>query len=373
MKILFALAGLHRVDRGAEIAFTSIAEQLARSGDDVTLIGTGPERSEAAYQYIGVPAIDRGRFERLPSLPLFRDETAWEDASFLPGLMKAYRPKDYDVTLTCAFPFTNWALRRPVLGRPRPAHVFVTQNGDWPACSDTMEYRFFGCDGLVCINPDYYERNSQRYRCALIPNGVDLARFSPGEQERERFGLPRDASVVLMVSALIPSKNVAEGIEAVSRVPGAFLLVAGDGPLRSELRDFAEKLLPSRYGQLTVSPSQMPALYRSADVFLHLSRNESFGNVFIEALATGLPVVAYDLPRTRWILGSVGDLAESENLRSVGEQIAKALAAPRQGRKQRIERAAEFGWPRIAAQYRNFLREIAQDHGSGATRELGRR
>jgi len=369
VKILFALPGLHRVDRGAEIAFMSIASELARGGDEVTLIGSGPPRPDRPYSYISVPTISRKRFERLPSLPLFRNETAWEDACFAPGLLGAFDPSDYHVTLTCAFPFTHWVLRRPVLRGAKPAHVFVTQNGDWPAYSDKAEYRFFDCDGLVCINPDYYERNASRYRCALIPNGVNLARFTPGPAERERFGLP-SGPLVLMVSALIPSKNVAEAIEAVAAVPDATLVVAGDGPLRDQLRQLAEERLPGRYRQLTVPAADMPALYRSADVFLHLSRDESFGNVYVEALACGIPVVAYDSPRTRWIVGDTGFLADGPAPQSIGTQIAMAMGSG--DRRQRVERAVQFDWCNIAAQYRQFLARVVEGK-EGLTGSLGGR
>lgn len=292
---------------------------------------------------------------------MFRDETAWEDALFAPGLFTAYEPARYDVTLTCAYPFTNWVLRRPVLGGRRPRHVFVTQNGDWPAWSNDAEYQFFNCDGLVCINPEYYQRNADRYRCALIPNGVDTDRFKPGRAERERFDLPGSGPVVLMVSALIPSKNVAEGIEAVSAIPEATLVVAGDGPLRGELRKLADEKLPGRYRQLTVSSADMPALYRSADAFLHLSRDESFGNVFVEALACGLPVVSYDLERTRWILGEAGFLADPDGHGSVTTQIRLALTAGQEGSELRVQRAAQFDWSSIAGQYRQFLDKVVRD------------
>src|SRR4051794_22432571 len=135
MRILFALPGLLRVDRGAEIAFLSIASELARRGDEVTLIGSGPPRPDALYQYLQVPISSRERFERLPRLPVFRSETVWEEATFVPGLLRAYDPSAYDVTVTCSFPFTNWVLRKRTAGQRRPAHVFVTQNGDWPAYS----------------------------------------------------------------------------------------------------------------------------------------------------------------------------------------------------------------------------------------------
>ena len=65
----------------------------------------------------------------------------------------------------------------------------------------------------------------------------------------------------------------------------------------------------------------MPQLYQSADVFLHLAKEESFGNVFIEAMACGLPVIGHDTPRLRWILGDEGFLLDTENLAAVARQI----------------------------------------------------
>ena len=102
------------------------------------------------------------------------------------SLATVYRPADYDATVTCGFPFTNWMLRRPTLGA-RPLHVFVTQNGDWPAVSDDHEYRWFGCDGLVCTNPDYAERNAARWTVATIPNGIDPARYAAGRADRAHW------------------------------------------------------------------------------------------------------------------------------------------------------------------------------------------
>src|SRR5208283_3772169 len=110
-----------------------------------------------------------------PSLPLLRDECGYEELTFAPELIWNYNPKHYDITLTCSYPFTNWILRRPGISGPRPPHVFVTQNGEWPALASRSpgsksEYRFFGCDGLVCINPDFFERNKEYWNCRLIPN-----------------------------------------------------------------------------------------------------------------------------------------------------------------------------------------------------------
>lgn len=358
VRILFGLAGLHRVERGAEVAVISVASELAKAGHDVTLIGSGPPRPDRPYRYIHAPALDRRRFESFFRLPPLRSETGWEEASFAPGLLAKYRPGDYDITATCAFPFTHWALRRPVIRGTPPRHVFITQNGDWPAYSDNSEFRFFGCDGLVCTNPDYFERNRGRYKSALIPNGANLDVFTPGPAERARFGLPDEGPIILMVSALIPSKNVAEGIAAVAQLPGATLVVAGDGPLRDDLAKLAGDLLPGRYRQMTVPAGDMPALYRSADVFMHLSTDESFGNVFVEAMASGLPVVAHDTPRTRWIIGDSGFFPGSRTREALRDAISAALSRPAAAAKENRERAQAFSWPSIARQYADFFNEL---------------
>lgn len=362
MRILFALSGLHRVHRGAEVAFGQIGSELSKAGHDVTLIGSGPDRPGMPYRYIRARALDRKIFEGFPKIPALRNETAWEDASFSLGLLSKFRPSDYDITATCAFPFTHWALRRPAIGSKSPRHVFITQNGDWPAYSDDSEFRFFKCDGLVCTNADYLERNRGRYRCALIPNGVDLSAFAPGPGDRSRFGIPQDATVVLMVSALIPSKNVAEGIEAVARVPGAILVVAGDGPSRDELASLAADLLPGRYMQLTLTAADMPALYRTANVFMHLSVDESFGNVFVEAMATGLPVVAYDTLRTRWIIGDDAFFAQTRSPEGLAAAVSAAIEQSSFAAKVNRQRAHAFSWQDIAAKYAEFFEHVLADY-----------
>ena len=357
LRVAFALPGLHRVDRGAEIAFISVGSELAREGHEVTLIGSGPPRKGAPYRYLQAGLIPRERFERFPRLPALRSETSWEELTFLPGFHKVYRPDEFDVTLTCSFPWMNWALRTRRRNGRRPAHVFVTQNGIWPVQSDDREYGWFGCEGLVCINPEFHEIGRDRYPSALIPNGVDLPRFRAGRSDREAFGLPADKPVVLMVSALIASKQVELGIEAVSRLEGVHLAVAGDGPLRDQLRARADQLMPGRFHNFTTKADRMADVYRSADLFLHLSRDESFGNVYVEAMASGLPTVALDLPRTRWIVGDNATLVPDGNLDALSKGITGTLAEA-VNKDRLLQRAASFDWPVIARQYSDFLQDI---------------
>ena len=362
MKVLFALPGFHRCERGAEVALLSVADALASAGTEVTVMGSGPARPATQYSFIEVPSIRREHFERYPALPPLRSETAWEDMTFAIALMRDYRPGDYDAVVTCSFPFTHWALRRPA--KRKPLQIFVTRNGDWPAFSNDAEFQTFHCDGLACTNPDYYSRNKDNWDCALNPSGNDLERFSPGPSERERLGLPHDRPIVLMVSALIESKRVLDGIKATAELDNAVLVVAGDGPLRDEAEALASQLLPNRFLRVSLPASDMPALYRSADIFLHMSLLESFGNVFLEAWACGLPIVAHESERLRWIQGEGAPfLCDTQDPQTTAGRLKEALV---KGKSGALPLGMDkYTWPNIAQQYRSFLDQLAAKSLSG--------
>ncbi len=359
MRFLFALPGLHRFGRGAEVVFESVAQQVALRGEhEVTLVGSGQPRADRAYDFIHLPAASRDRFERWPKLPFLRHQFMYEELTFAAGLIGLPAIGEADVTMTCSYPYTNWALRRPRAGKRRPAHVFVTQNCDWPAVEQTGEARFFSCEGLIFTNPHYYERNRERWHSSLIPNGVDPARFHPGPQKKEEFGFPTDRPVVLMVSALESGKRVLEAMRAVAAVPDAYMVIAGDGPLRDEVDKLAADLLSGRFKRGTFRHEQMPDLYHSADLFLHTKIRESFGNVYIEALASGVPIVAHDDEVTRWILGEHATLVDTTSEPATTAAISDALRAPKDGAAAAEWARARYSWDVVAGKYVDFFLDV---------------
>jgi glycosyltransferase involved in cell wall biosynthesis len=363
LRVLFALPGLHRVARGAEVALESIAGELARRpGVEVTLIGSGQPRDDRPYRFLHSKCIDRRRFDWLPSIPLLRSACVWEEMTFAAGLMRKYQPDEFDVTVSCSYPFVNWILsRRSRFGR-RPLHVHVTQNGDWHVQTQRREYRHFRCDGLVCTNNEYYERHRHHHTSVLIPNGVDPQVFSPGLPNRTQFGLPEGETVVLMVSALIPSKRIAEGIASVARVAGVHMVVAGDGPDRAKLAAAGQQLLGSRFHLLQLERGQMPDLYRSCDVFLHMSKDEPSSNACIEALATGLPIVAQDRAVAWWTFEDQALLVDTSDERQVANAIARSMSMnlPQHQTARQELVLRRFVWSTIVDQYLGFFRGLIE-------------
>jgi glycosyltransferase involved in cell wall biosynthesis len=363
MKVLMALPGLHRVNRGAEVAFESVATELAcMKGFDVTVVGSGPEIPGRPYRYIPVKMIPRERFEKFPTFPPLRSEYCWEEATFAWSLHRVVQALHPDLTVTCSYPFVNWVLRglRDASGR-KSNHVFVTQNGDHPPRRTNSEYKLFHCDGLVCTNPEFYAYNKDTWRSVLIPNGIDVTLFSPGSGARVELGLPPEGKLVVMASALIPSKNVTLAVRAVAQIPGVTLAIAGDGPCRDEVDGLAHELLPGRYFRRNLRREQMPGFYRSGDAFLHLSRDESFGNVYIEALSCGTPVVAHDYGTTRWILGDRATLVDATDPTIIASALRQVLSVTQIDCSSSHQAVKErFAWPLIAAAYARFFREVRE-------------
>jgi glycosyltransferase involved in cell wall biosynthesis len=329
---------------------------------EVAVVGSGPRRPGEPYSYRRVSAVAREAFEHFPKFPYVRDHYAWEELFFAPGLLRAYSPRDFDVTVTCGYPYTNWVLRSRRRGN-RPAHVFVTQNGDWMVQAGNSEFKHFSCDGLVCTNPEYFQRHREKYRCALIPNGVDTKLFRPAPdraEARRKMGLPPDGPVILVVSALIASKRVTEAVRCAAAVSHAQLVIAGDGEQRRDVDALGNELLGPRYRRVSLPREQMPDLYRCGDALLHLSRDEAFGNVFVEALASGLPIVAHDTPVTRWIVEQEAHLLDTSDAQAMTQALSLAIAdrSPERVEARRAIAQRRFSWEIVARQYCEFFHDV---------------
>ena len=137
----------------------------------------------------------------------------------------------------------------------------------------------------------------------VVSNGVDLRAYSPGPADdriRQRYGLPAGQPLILSVGRLSPEKRVDVLLDAAARLepgyPGALIAVAGTGPDEARLRDQAQRLgVAGKVRFLGFVPdSDLAGLYRLADVFVVTSEAELQSLTTMEAMATGLAVVAVD-------------------------------------------------------------------------------
>ncbi len=136
------------------------------------------------------------------------------------------------------------------------------------------------------------------HKVTTIQNGVDLTRFGHhGRHEaRLRLGLPAEALVLGTVGRLDPVKDHATLIQAFAGLapahPDAALLIVGDGPCRSDLDRLVTGIGLENRVRLFGSRADVPVVLATMDVFVLPSVAEGMSNTILEAMATGLPVVA---------------------------------------------------------------------------------
>jgi glycosyltransferase involved in cell wall biosynthesis len=202
----------------------------------------------------------------------------------------------------------------------------------------------------------------------VVGRGVNSASFSPAKRDatlRAKWGVGDDQPVALCVSRFAPEKNfplVLDAYRAMRAVrPETRLVLVGDGPMAGELERTGMGVVVA--GRLV--NGALSAHYASADIFLFPSTTETFGNVTMEAMASGLAVVAYDYAAARQhiVHGRSGLLARVDDRISFIEHAA-ALARdlPRARLLGRHARAAAepLGWDQVVAGFEAVLRDTIQ-------------
>jgi len=197
----------------------------------------------------------------------------------------------------------------------------------------------------------------------VFGRGVDAELFTPRRRNlalRRAWCAAPDDLVALYVGRLAPEKNLNLAIEsyrAMQRVNATvkFVLV-GDGPLRAALQKKHPDLIfcGMRTGE------RLAEHYASADVFLFPSETETFGNVTLEALASGLAVVAYDYAAARLHIknGTNGILVPYGEALAFVDAAAKLARAPQalaDMRQQARQHAGSLDWQLVVKRFAAFL------------------
>lgn len=206
-----------------------------------------------------------------------------------------------------------------------------------------------------------------------VPNGVDARRFTPAEPAerailRARLSLPRDEPIALFVGRLERRKGLdillAAWADLLRRPAAPRLLIAGPGEAGPWARQ-AQAHGVQRWVTFLGRRADVADLYRSADLLVFPSRAEGCPNVVLEAMASGLPVVATDVAGNREAVGEdgkAGRLVPAEDPAALAEAVATlaASAALRRevGSAARQRALERFDIDRVGARYLSLYQEL---------------
>lgn len=194
-------------------------------------------------------------------------------------------------------------------------------------------------------------------KISTIPNGVDTSNFHPvssGSCISAKQKVGKDT--IICVAAFTSDKNHRALLDATLFLPQRVkIILVGRGPLAPSLKSHpACKSHDVEF--CSFPPADMPAVYHQARVFTLPSLSEAFGIVFLEALASGLNVVAHDGPTQRAVIGESGFFCDVMNSKSYAETLIEALTCERVN--QNCTRAQQFSWDNVARDYSRLFREV---------------
>ena len=245
-------------------------------------------------------------------------------------------------------------------------------------------------DYITAISASLKKRavsSGARCEIAIVPNGVDINKFSiflPTGQAgnfqfsinelKKKLGIENDEKVIITVSRLVKKNGIEDLIRAMELLlkekpePKCKLLVIGGGELEGRLKELSEELnLKERILFLgSVPHNEVPRYLWISDVFIRPSLSEGLGNVFLEAMAAGIPVIATPVGGIPDFLvdGETGLFCRPGNPESIKDRLNHLLndgdlleRLILNGKKKVKEK---YNWTLIAEEYSQIFKEILE-------------
>jgi glycosyltransferase involved in cell wall biosynthesis len=207
-----------------------------------------------------------------------------------------------------------------------------------------------------------------------IPPGVDIERFRPDAEQRERtrgrYGWTGDTPVVGFVGRFVPEKGVALLLQTLDRLKTPWrALFIGSGPLESDIRRWSRPRADHVRVETGVGHDEVPVYLNALDVLCAPSVTtgawrEQFGRMLIEAFACGVPVVASDSGEIPHVVKDAGVVAAERDRDAWLNAVERLLLDPARradlSRRGRERAVATYSWRVVARQHLDFFNELTR-------------
>ncbi|MCA9041084.1 MAG: glycosyltransferase family 4 protein [Planctomycetaceae bacterium] len=346
---------------GAEMVLDHLARELVNRGDYVLVMAP---RSRQPYDDRAPYFVERYRkpFSKHFGLRLL-----------LPRLLKLHRQINFDV-IHChaAYPpaYVARAFSKltgvPVVVRPHGSDILPGERmRKHPRIENRIRTTLQQVEGIIAQG-DYLRDEIAKLdipinKIHVIHNGVSLQKFSNGE------AYPHSHPYCLSLGNLSHRKGFDLLIKAYAELenPQFDLLIGGTGSEEENLRSLIVELGQQDRVHLVghVSGQEKVNLYRSAQFFICPSRREPFANVILEALASGLPVVATAVGGNTQLVkqDNHGLLSPTEDINALAANLHLCMSEPERLHRYRLavpDFISQFDWPLVAGRYRDYYEQI---------------
>ena len=206
-------------------------------------------------------------------------------------------------------------------------------------------------------------------RLSILDRGIDTALFNPQRRNptlRERLGIQPTALLVVLVTRMAQEKNLELAFKAFSAIqvqcPHARFLLVGDGPERKRL----QAQHPDCYFVGMQTGIALAEHYAGGDLFLYPSTSETFGNVILEAMASGLPVVSFNYAASREYIrsgenGMAAPLYDEQAFIQASITLAINPTLRENMGKAAYQTALGLGWERVVQRLHTTIQSVLRE------------
>lgn len=340
MKIALLCSGLGNIYRGHEIFARDLFE-LVKTSVDITLFKGGGDVASGELTIGNIPRnspwLDHIHVAVSPkweAAAIEQERLRVETETFAYAALKPLLEGGFDVIHCLEQEVCNIVYVNRHLFEKTPKILF--SNGGAIPARDLPH-----CD-FVQEHTDYNLSHSARHKAFMIPHGVDLQLFNPAAESdfRAQHGIPEDALVVISVGTVCyHHKRMDYLIREVAPLEGVYLVIVGqENQDTPAIKELGRQLMGDRIVFTKMAHDELPKAYAAADVFVLGSLFETFGIVYIEAMAMGLPVICSNHVNQRNIVKE-GIFVD---MKKPGALMAALRNADRSGLKQLGKRGREI-------------------------------
>jgi phosphatidylinositol alpha-mannosyltransferase len=250
-------------------------------------------------------------------------------------------------------------------------HAAHSESRGYELFKPILQKVFEKIDGCIAVSQVAKETISRHFpgEYRIIPNGVDVVRFSPTNPPIS-FLREEGYHNILFVGRFDPRKGLRYLLQAMPHIirknHRVRLIVVGGGPLKKWYEQFIKEEVRDKVHFVgVVPPDILPRYYTTADVFVApATEGESFGIILLEAMASGIPIVASRIPGYSHVFedGEEGFFCNPADPLDIADKVLILLEnrelRMKMGKSGRAKVMAKYAWQKVAHQVEDFYREV---------------